>query len=168
MLGGYPGSLYPGQYAPQAGGGASGASYSRTPTQFVRAASDISSGNWVPSTGGSLFGTIDETPENDSDYDTSGIATASPDIMEVKFGTATLVPSTGYLIVRYAYGKNASGGDIVNLTVRLVQGTTVIASWSHADIPIGTTVATQQLTAGQFAAITDFTDLRLRFEAVKG
>ena len=166
MLGGYPGSLYPSQYGIQTG--AAGASYSRTPTQFVRAASDISAGNWTPSTGGTLFATINETPENDSNYDTSGSATASADIMEVKFGSATLVPSTGYLIVRYAYGKNTTGGDIVNLTVRLVQGTTIIASWVHNAIPTGTTVATQQLTSGQFAAISNFTDLRLRFEAVKG
>ncbi len=68
--------------------------------------------------------------------------------------------------ISYRYKKNAPGGDQIDLTVRLVQGTTVIASWTHTNIDALTQV-TQILTGAQADSITDYTDLRLRFEAVK-
>lgn len=43
--------------------------------QYARAASDITAGGWTPSTGATLYGTVDEAVTDDADYDISG---ASP------------------------------------------------------------------------------------------
>ena len=53
-----------------------------------------------------------------------------------------------------------SGVNAINLTARLVQGaSTVIASWTHIDIPTTYTEVTQTLTASQADAITNHADL---------
>lgn len=54
---------------------------------------------------------------------------------------------------------------MINLTVRLMQGTTQIASWTHTGIGTGFTLATQTLSTTEADSITDYTDLRLRFTA---
>ena len=53
--------------------------------------------------------------------------------------------------------------DGATLTVRLKQGTTTIASWEETGS--GWTTQDRTLTAPQFAAITDFTDL---YRGVRG
>ena len=135
--------------------------------QFARPASDVTAGNWVPSTGGSLFATIDESVADDADYDRSPMSPPTASIMEVKLGSLTDPNvSTGH-VVRYRISKDQAGGDRIDMTVRLVQGTTVIASWTHNDIPATPQTFEQTLTTTQTDSITDYTNLRLRFEAVK-
>jgi hypothetical protein len=53
----------------------------------------------------------------------------------------------------------------MNLTIRLLQGATLIAEWTHNDIPFHWTEVEQTLTTMQADAITDYSDLRLKFIA---
>jgi hypothetical protein len=123
--------------------------------QTAAPTSDISAGGWNPSTGGTLYGTIDETTADDADYD---IDMSSGSTMEVKFaGLTDPASSTGH-IVRYRV-KGATG----SLVVSLRQGAgTEIASWTHNPAPSSATTYEQTLTSGQANAITDYSDLRLR------
>lgn len=82
-------------------------------------------------------------------------------MIEAIWTTAT-IDSPGTHFVRYRIGKNVSTGTL-NFTVNLVQGTTVIATWSHPNVAQGFTSYEQNLTSAQIAAISDFTNLRLRF-----
>lgn len=117
----------------------------------------------MPSTGASLFGTIDESVASDADFDTSAVSPIQADFFEVKFSPLSDPLSSVGHQVGYRYKKSQTGGEQINLRVRLVQGTTVIASWTHLGIDAVTT-ATQTLSNAQADAITDYSDLRLRFE----
>ena len=67
--------------------------------------------------------------------------------------------------MRYRYIKE--GTNTINLVVYLVQGTTTIASWTHNDIAATYTDAEQTLTSGEADSITNYSDLRVRFEATQ-
>ena len=120
--------------------------------QILRPASDITAGAWTPSAGGSLFGTINETPFNDTTYNT----TPSASTFEVKLGAATAPGVTTGHIARYR--AQGTGG----LTVRLMQGATVIAT-NAPSITAAYQTFTFTLSGAEAAAITDYSDLRLRF-----
>lgn len=133
-------------------------------TQVALPQVDVAAGSWIPSGAGSLSSQIDEAVANDADFIYSSNSPSVADISEVKLGTISDPGvDTGH-IVRYRYKKSATGGDSIDLTVRLMQGGTEIASWTHSNIDAVTTAA-QTLTSGQAAAITDYSNLRLRFEA---
>ena len=75
------------------------------------------------------------------------------------------------VVVRYRYAKSSTdGGRTIDLTVELRQGTSVIASATHPNIPGASGSGWQQasltLTAAQAAAITNGADLRLRIRAI--
>lgn len=135
-----------------------------TTAQTAHPASDITAGSWTTSP---LWSKIDETIQDDSDFVTSSSSPASADIFEVKVGTLTDPTSSVGHMIRYRFWKDQVGGDRIDLTVRLRQGTTNIASWTHSDIDQIPTTVEQVLSAAQADAITDYTDLRLRFEAIK-
>ena len=120
--------------------------------QFLRPASDISAGAWTPSTGSSLFGTINETPADDATYNT----TPSASTFEVKLGAGASPGVTTGHIVRYRAKGTGS------LTVSLMQGTTVIAT-ATPSITAAYQTFTFTLTGAEAGNITDYTDLRLRF-----
>jgi hypothetical protein len=54
---------------------------------------------------------------------------------------------------------------VLNLRVRLLQGATEIAAWTHNDISSSFVTETQPLSSGQFSSITNFNDLYLEFTA---
>jgi hypothetical protein len=56
------------------------------------------------------------------------------------------------------------GTTVMSLNVRLFEGATEIAEWTHASIPDTFTTAEQTLTGPQFAAIGDFSDLFVEFD----
>lgn len=133
--------------------------------QTALPASDISAGSWTPSVGSTLYGTIDEAAADDADFIQSSLSPAMADVSEVKLGALTDPLSSSGHVVNYRYTKDSASGDRINLNVRLVQGTTIIASWYHTDIDGSTiTTASQALTGAQADAITNYADLRLRFE----
>lgn len=139
--------------------------------QFARPDSDITKDNWDDAAGGNndnvLYDEIDESVQNDADYSTSGPISILDTTETWEVGLSNIIdPETSSNhVVRYAYGKDAAGGVQINLTVRLMQGSTEIASWPHANIGNGFTLATQTLSAAQADSITNYSDLRLRFTA---
>lgn len=124
--------------------------------QYARPVSDVSAGTWTASTGSDLFAMLDETSANDSDY----IVTTGTSTCEVALGSLTDPGSSNGHIVRYRI--SATSGGII---VRLRQGTTTIATWTHASAPSSLTTYEQTLTGGEADSISDYSALRLQFEA---
>jgi len=123
---------------------------------------DITDGSWTDQDGGTnLFAAIDEPVLSDSDYIKSSSNPVN-DVCEVRLSDPGSAPSQPFEVF-YRYKK--SGGATIDLIVKLVQGTTVIATWTHNDISSSFVTASQVLSGGEFASITDFNDLRIRFEA---
>lgn len=129
--------------------------------QFARPDSDVTIGTWTPTP---LYQQIDEVTPSDVDYIESAKNpvndTCEVDLSDVEDPEV----STGH-VIRYRYKKDATGGNIIDLIVRLMQGAVEIASWTHNDIGDTIVQAEQTLTGPQADSITDYTDLRLRFIA---
>lgn len=130
--------------------------FSTVTAQYSRPTSDVSAGTWTASSGSDLFAMLDETAANDSDY----IVTTGVSTCEVALGSLTdPYVSTGH-IVRYRI--SATGGGII---VRLRQGTTTIASWTHSPAPTSLTTYEQTLSGAEADSITSYAALKLQFEA---
>lgn len=131
---------------------------------IARPSSDISIGNWTTNTGGTtnLYATIDEETPSESDFIQSG-QTPSADTIEVQLSSVSDPASSDGHVVKYRYKKANTGN--VSLTVRLMQGATEIASWTHSNISSTWTTASQTLSGAQADSITDYSDLRFKFEA---
>lgn len=143
-----------------------------TPPQEASPDGDVADGSWLNEAGSNvnLFASIDEDTSGgagDSDFIRSSASPVAADIAKFSLGPLTDPSGNTSHKVRYRYGKDVTAGDVLNLTVRLKQGATEIASWVHADIPVGPVNAEQTLTGPQADAITDYNALELWFEAVK-
>ena len=131
--------------------------FSTVTAQYARPTSDVSAGGWTASTGTDLFAMLDETSANDSDY----ITTTTASTCEVALGgLSDPALSTGH-IVRYRI--SATDGGII---VRLREGSTTIASWTHNPAPASLTTYAQTLTGGEADSITNYAALKLQFEAI--
>jgi hypothetical protein len=116
-----------------------------------------------------IFDQIDETSFDDADYIRTPVAPTS-DVYVTKLTTLEDPQvSTGH-VVRYRYRKDTTGGAQIDLTVQLRQGYvnegtpgTQIAQWTHTAIAETITAAAQTLSGAEADAITDYTDLYLRF-----
>lgn len=146
-----------------------GAGVSSGSTQFARPDQDVSKENWDDAVGGDndniLYDEIDESARNDADYATSGSLSLLDTSETWETGLTNVIdPQTSSNhIVKYVYRKNTAGGNVIDLTVRLIQGSTTIASWTHTNIGETFTLASQTLSAVQTDSITNYSDLRLRF-----
>jgi hypothetical protein len=121
-------------------------------TIFVRPISDISAGAWTPSTGTTLYGVLDESTYDDADY----ITTTSASSAEVKFSAANdPVVHTNHTIYYRAKGTGT-------LEARLYQGATLIST-HNPTLTASFQTFTWNITSGEAANITDYTDLRVRF-----
>lgn len=144
-------------------------------SQFARPSTDATKGNWTDQGAGTtnLFQAIDETVASDADYVQSGLA-PSADVYVTKLSAVEDPQSSSGHTVRYRYGKNASGGAQINLTVELrsaytnesTQGT-LIASWSHTDVSDVLATAAQTLAGAEADSITSYGNLYLRFSATQ-
>ena len=132
--------------------------WSGVTAQFARPTSDASAGAWTASTGSDLYAMIDETAASDADY----ITTVNASTCEVALSTLSDPASSSGHIVRYRLSAEAGG-----VTVRLRQGTTTIASWTHSPAPSSLTNYAQTLSGGEADSITDYTALKLQFEATE-
>jgi hypothetical protein len=133
--------------------------------KVMRPDSDLLSGGWTTHTGATtgLWEQVDEVYANDADFIRSEPGPTS-DIVRLSMTDATDPNvSTGH-ILRYRYGKQDNDGQ-VDLIVRLKQGASTIASWTHTDIPFTPVTAEQTLNGTETDNITDYTDIRLEFEA---
>ena len=114
------------------------------------------------------FTSINELVADDSTYLKSPSDPVSPNHFEVSLSDIVPpIPDTG-VFVRYRFGEPVGSDAQIDLEVELLQGTTVIASQPHPDIPSITTGwqdGSIPLTSAHIAAITDWTDLRLNFKA---
>ena len=122
---------------------------------LARAIGDLTSGSWHPSTGATLWGCIDEPEADDDDY----IYTHALDECQLDLND-TAWPGSALQTVSYR-ADSTSGNSI---TVALKQGTTTIASWSHA-LTSSPALYTQTLSGGQIAAITSGSGFSLAFTA---
>lgn len=119
---------------------------------------DITDGDWEASNGGSdLAAMLDETTFNDADY----IYTRVLGVCEIRLQPAADPASSSGHIVRY----RARGNGSTDLIVRLKQGSTTIASWTETNVPASETDYQHTLSGAEADAITDYSDLRLQFEA---
>lgn len=100
---------------------------------------------------------IDEVVADDADY----ISTTDSSICEVALGSLIDPASSTGHIVRYRL--TGDGGIIV---VRLRQGTTTIASWTHNPPPVSFTTFEQTLSGAEADSITDYSALKLQFEVI--
>lgn len=122
-----------------------------------------SNGTWTGSAAN-----MDEITPNDSDFLASPSNPTSSNFYEVTLSDVQPPATTTGITVRYRYAKSGdNGGRSINLTVELRQGTTVIGSQTHPNIPgvsgSGWQQASLTLTPAQAALITNYADLRVRF-----
>ena len=127
--------------------------------QILVPASDVSAGSWSPSSGVDLYAMLDEADPSDSDYILTSTL-GDECIVALQAGSDPFV-STGH-VVRYRLRGDGSSG----ITVALLQGASLIASWTHDPAPSTFTTFEQTLSGGEADSITDYTALRLRFTEV--
>lgn len=130
-------------------------------TQFARPSSDVATGTWTTAP---LFNKVDEVAANDGDFIQSA---NSPNFDICELGLSSITDpegNTGH-VVRYRYQKSAAAGRQIDLVVRLLDGATEIASYTHTDIGNGWVQADQTLSGAEADAIGNYGDLRLEFNA---
>jgi hypothetical protein len=126
---------------------------------ILRPDGTVWTGYWRNQASGTdLHTPIDETSPDDGDYNVS-----SADPINDEFRVTVSNPGAGTITavdpVRYRYWK--TGPATVNIRVKLMQGTTQIAAWDHANISTTHTTAEQTLSGGELASISDFNALEI-------
>jgi hypothetical protein len=111
-----------------------------------------------------LFDKIDESTASDADLIVSATNPVN-DTCEVGLNAATDPVSSVNHVLSYRYKKSANAGRQIDLVVRLMQGSTIIVSFTHTAIGNTIVQADQTLTGGQADSITNYGDLRIRFVA---
>lgn len=121
----------------------------------VRPASDVTAGAWTSNAGGALYAAVDESSASDTDF----ITTSSASTFEVALGAVT-DPQVGFgHTIRYRFRSPTND----TFTIRLVQGTTIIATDPTPRSPGGTfTTYEWTITEAEANAISDYANLRIR------
>jgi hypothetical protein len=133
--------------------------------QFGRPSGDVTTGAWTATGGtGNLASAIDEATAVDTDF--IGADNSTNDFAEVSLSSLNDPEVNTIHVIRYRYRKSASSGNARSIQVALYQGGTQIATGTtHTPTTTTWTAGTFTLTGTQADAITDYTDLRLRFIA---
>lgn len=147
--------------------------------QFATPDADITDGTWLDEGASNINlydGLTPDTPGSigagdDTDYIES---VSAPSAEACAFSLSNIedpAVSTGH-VMRWRRGKNSAGGSQIDLTVELRQGYvsegtpgTLINTFSDTNIPDAFTTTSDTLTGGEADAITDYTDLQVRFVA---
>jgi hypothetical protein len=128
--------------------------------QAVRPVADVTDGGWTNELDSNvnLYASIDELPASDADYIKSS---ASPvnDAATVALGVLS-APVAGTRTLYYRYKKDLAGHQI-DLVVDLMEGASVVQTWTHTDVPYTWQDAVQTVSG----TITNWSALRLRFTA---
>ena len=129
----------------------------------VRPAADAARGGWRNEAAGTLlFPSISKPAIDDATYIVSALETPN-DTARIKLAVPDYELGDE-VEVEYRIGKHPPlATQSLDLTVRLLQGTTEIVSWSHIDVGGAPVSITRVLTEPQVAAIGDFSDLYLEF-----
>jgi hypothetical protein len=109
---------------------------------------------------------INESTRDDSDFIRSHILPLEETLVATfEAGLSDLTdPTTGIgHVMRYAYKKSATSGRTIALQVELLEGATARATRTHSNISANWTQADETLTIAEADAITDYTDLRMKF-----
>jgi hypothetical protein len=139
--------------------------------QTLLASADSVDGSWTDDTGGTnLSGAIDETTASDTDYIQSELSPSASGC-RVKLESGGDPASSSDHEIQWRAGKNATGGQTINMTVKLYQGGgnslgggTLIADFDRNAVDALTDYV-ETLSGGEADAITDYTDLYLEFHA---
>lgn len=132
--------------------------------QFALPASDILTTGWATHTGA----TVSLSAVLDADATTFVTQQAGNvnNSFEVRLASVPQPLINRAHVVRYTYRKNAAAGNARNLQVVLLQDATIIAQGNlHSGITALWTEGAFLLSPAEAAAITDYTNLRLRFTA---
>lgn len=133
--------------------------------QYARPSADVSDGGWTPSTGADLYAVIDEAARDDGDYIQSA-TNPSNDTCTIKLATITLPGTNEGFQLQWAAGAVGATGTVVGSLRQGNSPGTEIASWTHANLPVGSYAEFgDAVTAAQAANITDGSDLYLRIVA---
>ena len=123
--------------------------------QILTPNTDISTGLWYPSTGTTLYGVLDETTYDDSDY----IYTKSSSQCEIKFSAGGVPTSNDNHKIKYRILPGS--GSIV---VTLLNGSNTIKIWNHT-LTNSPQDIINTLTIAEALNITDYTNLRIRINS---
>jgi len=131
--------------------------------QIARPTSDISDGNWLNELGNNtnLFASLDEVTPLDDDYIISPLNPSSEPVT-IGMDSALQTPLAGQQYAMYRIGKDNPSARI-DITVELLQGASVVQTWTYTDVAYGFTNISELITG----TITDYSQLRLRFTANK-
>lgn len=124
--------------------------------------SDITTGNWYYTP---LYSKVDDNADlDDGLYIYSSPSPITPDIAELALSSLSDPNRHDYHTIRYSISKNSSD-DNIELTVRLMQGATEIASWTET-LTTSTAIVEHTLSEAEAASITNYGNLRIKLEAV--
>ena len=135
-------------------------------TQYARPDSDVSDGSFLNASGNNtnLYQSIDESSASDSDYVISTDSSYAADNMTVGLSNVTDPENAANHVVRYrATGSGGMGGSVPSLTVALLEGSTQRASSTNSSVATSFTDYNFSLSTSEANAISDYTDLRLKF-----
>lgn len=141
--------------------------------QFGRPSTDTTREAWEEDDGTttSIFDQIDEVSSDDADYIRSALVPTTDAYVTKLTAVTDPLQSTGH-IVRYRYGKDASGGAQIDIVVQLRQGYTnegspgtLIASQTHTNVGVFPIAGTFTLSGAEADSITDYSDLYIRITA---
>lgn len=124
---------------------------------YVSPVADISQGAWEPSSGSDLFAMLDEGSASDVDY----IDAPVPTTCELQLDAAIDPASSMGHVLRY---RLLPGSGYVKASLK--SGSTTIATWGPHRLTETATDYAQRLSIAQADAITDYSDLRVVFEAL--
>jgi len=132
-------------------------------TQYARPSSDITNTYWWESIGTSqsnLYAAIDETSRSDADYIYTAPNQTGNCTIQLSAIDDPAVSSDH--VLSYTYTRGVSNKDLT-LQVTLYSALTLIAQYTHANPSTDYTLAQQTLVSSDADAITDYTDLWMRF-----
>lgn len=137
--------------------------------QFARPSADTVRTGWTDQAGGTtnIFGTIDESVASDTDYIKTPTPPGTNEFETLLTSVTDPLSSSGHIMRWRRRKQPASGSAQIDLTVRLLQGTTQIKSVSDTNLPGTFTDTSATLSAGEADSITNYADLRLEFVAAQ-
>ena len=139
--------------------------------QFGRPSTDTTREAWEEDDGTTvdIFDQIDEASADDADYIRTALTPTSDAYVTKLTSIEDPISSTGH-VVRYRYGKDAAGGDQIDIIVQLRQGYvsegtpgTLIAAQTHTDVAVFPVAGTFTLSGAEADTISNYADLYLRF-----
>ena len=128
-------------------------------SQYARPIADIAANGWLPSTGTDLYAMLDETSVDHADFIRSP---ADPTTQQFEVKLSAVTDPAGNVSHVLSIGYEARNLD-TNFDMNLVQGTTVLDSWTENVTAAASTVVRDRTLSGAVAdSITDYSDLRVR------